>query len=74
MCRPRTLRRQKRESGDSGVNADAEARRIAAELVKLHKAGAIKSEQDAGQKISIFSLTSETVKDKLQLRASPLSP
>ena len=43
----RALRRQKRESGESDVNADAEARRIAAELVKLHKAGAIKSGRDA---------------------------
>lgn len=28
-------------------NLDVEARRIAGELVKLHKAGAVKSEQDA---------------------------
>jgi hypothetical protein len=32
---------------ESGIDTDVEARRIADELVKLHKAGAIKSEQDA---------------------------
>jgi hypothetical protein len=32
---------------ESGIDTDVEARRIADELVKLHKAGAIKNEQDA---------------------------
>ena len=32
---------------ESGIDTDVEARRIADELVKLHEAGAIKSEQDA---------------------------
>ena len=34
-------------NGESAIDTDAEARRIAGESVKLHKAGAIKSEQDA---------------------------
>ncbi len=36
-----------RPNGESGIDTDVEARRIADELVKLHEAGAIKSEQDA---------------------------
>jgi hypothetical protein len=36
-----------RPSEESGIDTDVEARRIADELVKLHEAGAIKSEQDA---------------------------
>jgi hypothetical protein len=32
---------------ESGIDTDVEARRIADELVKLHKAGAVKSEQKA---------------------------
>jgi hypothetical protein len=32
--------------GESAIDTDVEARRIAGELVKLHKAGAIKSEQE----------------------------
>ena len=46
MCRPNSgAEEAETRSGESDVNADAD--RIAAELVKLHKAGAIKSEQDA---------------------------
>ena len=41
-CRPNSG-----AGGESAIDPDVEAGRIAGELVKLHKAGAIKSEQDA---------------------------
>ena len=47
-CRPtRDAGGAERPNGESGIDRDVEARRIAHELVKLHEAGAIKSEQDA---------------------------
>ena len=47
-CRPsRDAGGAERPSEDSGTDTDVEARRIVDELVKLHEAGAIKSEQDA---------------------------
>jgi hypothetical protein len=42
--------RKNAKSANPFVNTPAEARRIAGGLVKLHKAGAIKNEQDSGPK------------------------
>ena len=48
VCRPSSdARGTERPNGESGIDTEVEARRIADELVKLHEAGAIKSEQDA---------------------------
>ena len=48
VCRPSwNAGGAERSKGESCIDTDVEARRIADELVKLHKAGAIKSEQDA---------------------------
>ena len=48
VCRPSwDAGGAERPSEESGIDTDVEARRIADELVKLHEAGAIKSEQDA---------------------------
>jgi hypothetical protein len=48
VCRPNSgAGGAETPNSESGIDTDAEARRIAGELVKLHKAGAIKSDQDA---------------------------
>jgi hypothetical protein len=48
VCRPSwDAGGAERPNGESGIDTDVEARRIAEELVKLHESGAIKSEQDA---------------------------
>jgi hypothetical protein len=48
VCRPSwAAGGVERPKGESGIDTELEARRTANELVKLHEAGAIKSEQDA---------------------------
>ena len=56
-CRPtRDAGGAERPSEESGIDTDVEARRIAYELVKLHEAGAIKSEQDASFYANLVNL------------------
>jgi hypothetical protein len=48
VCRPNSgAGGAETPNSESGIDTDAEARRIAAELVRLHEAGVIKSEEDA---------------------------
>ena len=47
MCRPNSGAGGGNANSESAIDTDVEARRIAGELVKLQKAGAIKNEQDA---------------------------
>jgi hypothetical protein len=48
VCRPNSgAGGAETPNNESGIDTELEARRIADEVVKLHKAGAIKNEQDA---------------------------
>ena len=54
-CRPHSGV-EEAETPNGECDKDAEARRVATELVRLHKAGAIKSEQDASSYANLVHL------------------